>query len=105
MCGIAGIINFDGRAVGTDELGRINKALTHRGPDGEGIYCHDNVGIARHRLAIIDLRAGSRPIINEDHSLVLSYNGEVYNYCEIRLEPPDAPLVVEGSSSEIDKGG
>jgi len=86
MCGIAGIVNFNGRPVDAQELARVNEALAHRGPDGEGIYCQGNVGIAHRRLAIIDPQTGSQPFFSEDRKLILSYNGEVYNYYEIRQE-------------------
>ena len=86
MCGIAGIVNFNGRPVDAEELARVSEALAHRGPDGKGIYCQGNVGIAHRRLAIIDPESGSQPFLSEDRKLVLSYNGEVYNYYEIRQE-------------------
>lgn len=89
MCGIAGRVNFDGRPVQAGDLQALNAALAHRGPDGAGIYCHGNVGLAHRRLAIIDPAAGVQPFCNEDRSIALSFNGEIYNYLEIRraLEP------------------
>lgn len=84
MCGIAGRVNFDGRPVQAGDLQVLSAALAHRGPDGEGIYCHGNVGLAHRRLAIIDPAAGVQPFCNEDRSIALSYNGEIYNYLEIR---------------------
>jgi asparagine synthase (glutamine-hydrolysing) len=89
MCGIAGRINFDGRPVEPCDLQGLNAAMAHRGPDGEGIYCHGNVGLAHRRLAIIDPATGVQPFCNDDRSIALSFNGEIYNYLEIRraLEP------------------
>jgi asparagine synthase (glutamine-hydrolysing) len=86
MCGIAGIVLFNGQPVERDELGRMNRALAHRGPDDEGICCQDNVGMAHRRLAIIDPAAGPQPFFDQDRRLILSYNGEVYNFFEIRQE-------------------
>ena len=86
MCGIAGIINLNGEPASRDELERMNLALIHRGPDGDGIFCKGNVGLAHRRLAIIDPRAGIQPFYSEDRRLILSYNGEVYNYLELRQE-------------------
>lgn len=84
MCGIAGRVNFDGRPVQAGDLQVLNAALAHRGPDGEGIYCHGNVGLAHRRLAIIDPAAGVQPFCNEDRSIALSFNGEIYNYLDMR---------------------
>src|SRR5437764_4742296 len=84
MCGIAGRVHFDGRPVWPRDLQAMNDALVHRGPDGEGIYCNGNVGLAHRRLAIIDPSAGVQPFCNDDRSIALSFNGEIYNYLEIR---------------------
>jgi asparagine synthase (glutamine-hydrolysing) len=86
MCGIAGIIQFDGRPADAEALGRMNGMLAHRGPDGDGFFVQGAVGLAHRRLAIIDPRAGVQPFTNDDRSVVLSYNGEVYNYVELRKE-------------------
>lgn len=87
MCGIAGLINLNGEAVSPVILKRMTDAIAHRGPDGEGQWIEGNVGIGHRRLAIIDLSpAGHQPMINSDQRYVLSYNGEIYNYREIRTE-------------------
>ena len=87
MCGIAGLINLNGEAASPVTLKRMTDAIAHRGPDGEGQWVEDNVGIGHRRLAIIDLSsAGRQPMITGDQRYVLSYNGEVYNYREIRNE-------------------
>ncbi len=84
MCGIAGIVNFGGREVDISALKRMNDAMAHRGPDGEGLYHVEGIGLAHRRLAIIDPEAGKQPFLNDDGTMVLVYNGEVYNYREIR---------------------
>src|SRR5687767_14484167 len=84
MCGIAGIIRFDGRPVLEHEISAMCGAMAHRGPDDEGIYLGDGVGIGMRRLSIIDLDNGHQPISNEDGSVWIVFNGEIYNYKELR---------------------
>ncbi len=86
MCGIAGSINLKGRPVELQTLQRMNDAIAHRGPDGEGYFCEGQVGLSQRRLAIIDPQGGVQPFYSDDRSLVLIFNGEVYNYVEIRKE-------------------
>lgn len=87
MCGICGIVNLDGAPVSPIALRRMTDAIVHRGPDGEGHYIDGNVGIGHRRLAIIDLSpAGRQPMMTQDRRFVLSYNGEVYNFQELRAE-------------------
>ena len=87
MCGIAGLINLNGEPVSPVVLKKMTDAIVHRGPDGEGHWIEGNVGIGHRRLAIIDLSpAGHQPMISSDHRWVLSYNGEVYNFRELRAE-------------------
>ncbi|ROT44027.1 asparagine synthase (glutamine-hydrolyzing) [Pusillimonas sp. NJUB218] len=87
MCGIAGLLNLDSVSVSPVTLQRMTDAIAHRGPDGEGHWVEGNVGIGHRRLSIIDLSpAGHQPMISSDHRYVLSYNGEVYNYLELRAE-------------------
>jgi asparagine synthase (glutamine-hydrolysing) len=87
MCGITGLINLDGAPVSPVDLQRMTDAIVHRGPDGEGHWIEGNVGLGHRRLSIIDLSpAGHQPMISSDHRYVLSYNGEIYNYRELRLE-------------------
>ncbi len=87
MCGIAGIINLDGASVAPPILQRMTDAIAHRGPDGEGHWIEGNVGLGHRRLAIIDLSpAGHQPMVSADHRYMLSYNGEVYNFRELRKE-------------------
>jgi len=67
-------------------LQRMNAQLMHRGPDGEGSFWSEDVGLAMRRLAIIDLNSGDQPIFNEDRSICVVYNGEIYNFLELRTE-------------------
>lgn len=87
MCGICGIFNFNGEPVSPVCLRRMTDAIAHRGPDGEGFYIDRFIGLGHRRLSIIDLsEAGHQPMVTTDGSIALTYNGEIYNYREIRLE-------------------
>lgn len=87
MCGIAGIVNLrPGKPVSSDVLRKMVSIQRHRGPDETGAYIDDNIGLAHARLSIIDLREGIQPIHNEDKSLWIIYNGEVFNYPEVKQE-------------------
>ncbi len=85
MCGIAGVFRFDGQPVSKPNLKQMSDAIAHRGPDGEGHYADGTVGFAHRRLAIIDLSPGGRqPMSNADGSVILIYNGELFNFQELR---------------------
>src|SRR5204863_9112497 len=86
MCGIAGIISFDGSPVYLEELRAMCGAIAHRGPDDEGFYLGTGAGLGMRRLSIIDLEAGRQPIRNEDGSVWVVFNGEIYNFHELRKE-------------------
>src|SRR5688572_23774074 len=86
MCGIAGIVRSSGKETTLEALGAMAATLRHRGPDGYGFYIDPDVGLAHVRLSIIDLAGGAQPLTNEDGSLVITYNGEVYNYVELMAE-------------------
>jgi asparagine synthase (glutamine-hydrolysing) len=87
MCGITGIVHRDGGPACRDALQRMTDAVAHRGPDGEGLFLDGPVGIGHRRLSIIDLTAaGQQPMATPDGELVLSYNGETYNFRELRTE-------------------
>lgn len=87
MCGIAGILQTDGTGAPADVLQTMTDALVHRGPDGEGIYRDGPVGLGHRRLKIIDLTpAGDQPMATEDGKFVIAYNGEVYNFRELRAD-------------------
>jgi len=85
MCGVCGVLHPDGRPVDSASLLAMSEALEHRGPDDEGIWIDGSVGLAHRRLAIIDLDPRAKgPISNEDGTVVASYNGEIYNFQELR---------------------
>jgi len=86
MCGIAGIFNFDGMAVTPESLLGMIRMLAHRGPDDTGFHAEDGVGLSHARLSIIDLAGGKQPMCNEDSSLWITFNGEIFNYLELREE-------------------
>jgi asparagine synthase (glutamine-hydrolysing) len=84
VCGIAGIVRSDGAPVDRELVARMNEAIRHRGPDEDGFYFSDGVGLAMRRLAIIDLKSGQQPIPNSDRTAWIVFNGEIYNYRELR---------------------
>lgn len=87
MCGIAGIIALDGSAVDPMALDRLTDALTHRGPDGRGAFIAGNVGLGSRRLAVLDRTpASDQPMISEDGTVALVFNGEIYNVAQERSE-------------------
>jgi len=87
MCGICGVLNFDGREVGSALLKKMTDSIAHRGPDGEGWYQSKGLGFGHRRLAIVDLSPlGHQPMVSQDTRYALTYNGEIYNFREIRSE-------------------
>ncbi|MER3431052.1 MAG: asparagine synthase (glutamine-hydrolyzing) [Blastocatellia bacterium] len=86
MCGIVGIVKNSDKAIDHGLLERMNRAIIHRGPDDDGFYVKANVGLAMRRLAIIDLASGMQPIHNRDRTKWIVFNGEIYNYRELREE-------------------
>ncbi len=87
MCGIAGILNLDGAPASPVELRRMTQSIAHRGPDGEGHWSDGPVALGHRRLAIIDLTAaGHQPMASSDGRYMLTYNGELYNYRELRAD-------------------
>ena len=84
MCGIVGIVRNDGKPIDEQLLTRMCNAIRHRGPDEDGFYVNGSVGLAMRRLAIIDLKSGQQPIHNRDRSSWIVFNGEIYNYLELR---------------------
>ena len=84
MCGIAGVVDFDGRPVREEQILAMCGALTHRGPDGQGLYLAPGVGLGMRRLSIIDLKTGAQPVQNEDGSAWVVLNDEIYNYRDLR---------------------
>jgi asparagine synthase (glutamine-hydrolysing) len=87
MCGVSGIFNLDRQPVSKAVLERMTAVLAHRGPDGEGLFIEEGIGIGHRRLAVIDLsEAAHQPMMTTDGRYVISYNGEIYNFRELRLE-------------------
>src|SRR4029077_10749965 len=85
MCGICGIFfaNREWRVQG-DVLARMNRRIVHRGPDDEGFFVEENVGLAMRRLSIIDVKSGHQPLANENRDVWIVFNGEIYNHAELR---------------------
>jgi asparagine synthase (glutamine-hydrolysing) len=92
MCGICGIVLSDPNArVNPRVIGRMSDAIAHRGPDDDGQYVNGNIGLGFRRLSIIDLSGGHQPMANEDETVWIAYNGEIFNHAEHR-----APLEARG---------
>ena len=107
MCGIAGVYNLDGKPFSLSNLKKMTDAIAHRGPDGEGYYVKDNIALGHRRLSIIDLSSrGSQPMTSKDGNWVISFNGCIYNYLELKQElkslghefvsTTDTEVIVEG---------
>jgi asparagine synthase (glutamine-hydrolysing) len=87
MCGIAGIVNTNtGERIEAAAIHRMCQTMVHRGPDDEGIFVKDGVGFGMRRLSIIDLAGGHQPVFNEDRSVWVVFNGEIYNFPQLRSE-------------------
>lgn len=87
MCGVTGIFNLDGDLASPDILKKMSDAIAHRGPDGEGFFVEGEIALGHRRLAVIDISAaGRQPMLSADKRFVLSYNGEIYNFRELRNE-------------------
>lgn len=86
MCGIAGILRWEPPLVREREIERMTQAISHRGPDGVGFMVRDGLALGHRRLAIIDPETGQQPMTNEDETIWISYNGEMYNFLELREE-------------------
>lgn len=101
MCGICGIIDLSqhGR-VAQETVWRMSQRIAHRGPDGDGFYTTPNIGLGMRRLSIIDVAGSDQPLFNEDRSIALVFNGEIYNYRELR-----ATLLDQGHHFHTDGDG
>jgi asparagine synthase (glutamine-hydrolysing) len=88
MCGVASIFRFDGQPVDPADLRRMGSAIAHRGPDDAGfaLLAHGTVGLAHVRLSIVDLGGGHQPLYNEDRSIAVVCNGEIYDYPRLHAE-------------------
>src|SRR5664280_531893 len=95
MCGIGGILDLKGGAVSCEALSQVATTLRHRGPDDSAVWVQGNVGFAHTRLAFIDTAASRQPMTSADGYHVLTFNGEIYNYREVRAEL-DYPFATSG---------
>src|SRR5947209_2989186 len=86
MCGIAGILSLRGGPVRAEEVESMCSAISHRGPDDSGFFVRDDIGLGMRRLSIIDLYTGHQPLSNEDGSIWVVFNGEIYNFQTLRKE-------------------
>src|ERR1039458_2313089 len=86
MCGICGAFSFSGAPVDRELIDKMTRVIQHRGPDGRGSFVSGPVGLGHRRLSIIDLSGGSQPISNEDDTIQVIFNGEIYNFIELRSE-------------------
>src|SRR4051794_31383576 len=87
MCGIAGKFNFDPlRPIDRDRLTAMTSVVAHRGPDADGFYVGPGIGLGHRRLSIIDLSTGDQPLTNEDGTIWTVFNGEIYNFAEVRSD-------------------
>jgi len=102
MCGICGIVNFNSEPVGEHRIRLMMKAMKHRGPDDEGLFLDKNTGLGFVRLSIIDLSpAGHQPMISADGRFVIVFNGEIYNYIELREELADRYYFKSKTDTEV----
>ncbi|MEE9433605.1 MAG: XrtA/PEP-CTERM system amidotransferase [Sphingorhabdus sp.] len=87
MCGIAGIFHLETpKPVDPQRVRRMTDSIAHRGPDGSGVWCAPGIGLGHRRLSIIDLAGGAQPMATQDERFVISFNGEIYNFRELRAE-------------------
>lgn len=86
MCGIAGILRTDGGPAEASTVRSMTSRLNHRGPDGEGVFIDGSVGLGHRRLSIIDLEGGAQPLANEDNTVHVTFNGEIYNFRDLRSQ-------------------
>mgnify|MGYP003576331483 CR=1 FL=1 len=86
MCGIVGIVSIKDTPINSETVKAMNNKIYRRGPDDEGFYFSDRVCLGMRRLSIIDIAAGHQPIFNEDNSIVIVFNGEIYNHNELRAQ-------------------
>jgi len=86
MCGIAGYLSYEGNLPDVSQLKRMCDRMVHRGPDGYGFYQDEFIGLGHRRLSIIDVAGGKQPLGNEDGTIYVTFNGEIYNYRELRQD-------------------
>ena len=87
MCGISGIVYKNGQSIQQTVIQKMNDRISHRGPDGAGFYFYENIAFGHRRLAIIDLSdEGKQPMAYDKENLIITFNGEIYNYKELKEE-------------------
>ena len=102
MCGIAGQVNMDERPVNRERIAAMGARLRHRGPDDQGVYVNGHVGLAHQRLSILDLSpAGHQPMSNEDGSVWIVFNGEIYNFQALRDSLPSSHRLRSRTDTEV----
>ena len=102
MCGICGIIHFNNTPVNEASLREMMRIMKHRGPDDEGIYIKENIGLGFVRLSILDLSiAGHQPMVSNDGRYVIVLNGEIFNYIELREELKGFYRFVSSTDTEV----
>lgn len=102
MCGIAGILNFNGQSTGEETIRRMTGALAHRGPDADGFYADNDISLGHRRLSIIDLScAANQPFTDNSGRYVMIFNGEMYNFREIRPILDDYPFKTTGDTEVL----
>lgn len=102
MCGIAGMFYADGRAIDADIIRAMTDAMAHRGPDADGFHLEDGVALGHRRLSIIDLSvAANQPFTDASGRYVVAFNGELYNYRDVRAQLPDYPFRTQGDTEVL----
>lgn len=86
MCGIAGILDLKNEKISVNKIEKMCEVMNHRGPDDTGYYFNGNVGLGHKRLSIIDVSGGKQPVYNENKSIAIVFNGEIYNYLELKTQ-------------------
>lgn len=84
MCGICGIYNFDNKEVSIFNINKMNDEMISRGPDSSGAFVKNNFGFGMRRLSIIDIAGGSQPMFSEDQKISIIFNGEIFNFIELK---------------------
>lgn len=101
MCGIVGRYNFGNDPVDQGLIQRMTRRLKYRGPDDEGYYFEGRIGLGHRRLAIVDLKTGHQPIYSEDKNIVVIFNGEIYNFLELKAELEDRHRFYTKTDTEV----
>lgn len=101
MCGIVGLFDPEGNIPATEIIKQMTRIIHHRGPDDEGIFIGPGIGLGMRRLSIIDVAGGNQPILNEDGSLVIVFNGEIYNFKTLRKQLEPKHRFITHSDTEV----